>query len=675
MDAMEVRTISRDRENTRQKRPERKPVTEKPIAVSIQSGQELNFRHARDAPVQQKVHGRTQYQNRMRSTTDDTQPMTDTEPEADSRTNAAEPKHTMNQHGNEHQQQFYETAKADEHPLPSLVEEQQRPSKLTFTKDEIPPISGGKKLTQVQQKADRLEGKLERAKGHLPSYRKLRIESTSGSGSGNMVRRLNFEKEVKPQSAHMKGTLPLRPVKAGANIAGGVIHRRVYQAEEENVGTKAAHRTEMVGEAGMRSAYHMHKTAPYRKVSKLQKKVTSANARVAYQKTLHDNPKLKRSLLSRMYQKQKLKRQYAKAAREAKRVGQTAKKTAVTSEKIATKVVLFVKRHPIAFGIIALILMVFFMIASIFSSCANMSAGGISGFVASTYMANDQDLNNSELFYTEWETDLQIQVDNAELIYPGYDEYRYDVDTVGHDPYALMAFLTAAYQNFTYSNVQDVLQEIFEAQYSLTFTEETETRTRTETQINPDTGEEIETEVEYEHQILHVTLTSEDFDRLVEERMTNDQKNLFDILKETKGNRQYVRNVFDFGWLPYMSSYYGYRVHPISKIKNYHTGVDIGAEEGTEICAGHDGKVTLAGEAGGYGLCVVLEGVTSGEHILTTKYGHCSELLVSVDQEVKAGDVIAKVGNTGNSTGPHLHLEVLVDNQYLNPLYFAATGG
>lgn len=65
----------------------------------------------------------------------------------------------------------------------------------------------------------------------------------------------------------------------------------------------------------------------------------------------------------------------------------------------------------------------------------------------------------------------------------------------------------------------------------------------------------------------------------------------------------------------------------------------------------------------------------SGERYLTTKYGHCSELLVSVGQEVKAGDVIAKVGNTGNSTGPHLHLEVLVDNQYLNPLYFAATGG
>ena len=96
--------------------------------------------------------------------------------------------------------------------------------------------------------------------------------------------------------------------------------------------------------------------------------------------------------------------------------------------------------------------------------------------------------------------------------------------------------------------------------------------------------------------------------------------------------------------------------------------------EGTEILAGHDGTVTLAGNAGGYGLCVAIEGEAYEGHTLTTKYGHCSQILVSAGQEVKAGDVIAKVGNTGNSTGAHLHLEVLVGGQYLNPLYFADTG-
>ena len=122
------------------------------------------------------------------------------------------------------------------------------------------------------------------------------------------------------------------------------------------------------------------------------------------------------------------------------------------------------------------------------------------------------------------------------------------------------------------------------------------------------------------------------------------------------------------------TEYYGYRVHPISGEKNYHKAVDIGMPQGTEILAGHDGVVTQAGEAGSYGLIVVLEGAMEDGRTLTTKYAHCSELLVSAGQEVKQGDVIAKVGSTGDSTGPHLHLEVLVDGQYLNPLYFTDTG-
>lgn len=143
--------------------------------------------------------------------------------------------------------------------------------------------------------------------------------------------------------------------------------------------------------------------------------------------------------------------------------------------------------------------------------------------------------------------------------------------------------------------------------------------------------------------------------------MSTEQKEICEILLQTKGNRQYVKNVFGINWLPYVTSYYGYRVHPISGEKNYHTGVDIGMAQGTEILAGHDGTVTLAGNAGGYGLCVAIEGEAYEGHTLTTKYGHCSQLLVSVGQEVKAGDVIAKVGSTGNSTGPHLHFEARQD--------------
>ena len=581
------------------------------------------------------------------------------------------------QHGNKYQQRFQEAAKAgepQEKPPEAAEGEPKRPSKLEFTADELPPETADKKLTKARRKAERTAEKLEQAENRLPARRKLRMETSSDPDTGKAKKRLKFEKEVKSQRAHVKGPVPMRPVKAGANMAVGYAHKKIYQAENENVGIKAAHRTELVSESGLRMAYHRHKTAPYRRVAKLQQRSARANARLAYRQTLHDSPELKKNLLARMWQKQKIKRQYAKAAREAKKAGKRAKDAAVTTEKIAAGVVHAVRRHPVICGIVLLLLLVFFLIASMISSFSNLGAGGLGSLAASTYLADDADINNAELAYTEWETDLQMQINRVESDRPGYDEYRYNIGPIEHDPYVLMGYLTSAYQNFTYAQIEGVLRELFNGQYSLSFSEETETRYRTETSVDPETGEETEEEVHYEWHILNVTLTSTPLENLVVSRMNADQKEICEILLQTKGNRQYVKNVFGTNWLPYVTSYYGYRVHPISGGKNYHTGVDIGMPQGTEILAGHDGTVTLAGEAGGYGLCVAIEGEAYEGHSLTTKYGHCSQILVSAGQEVKAGDVIAKVGSTGNSTGPHLHLEVLVDGQYMNPLYFADTG-
>ena len=581
------------------------------------------------------------------------------------------------QHGNKYQQRFQEAAKAEEpqeKPPEAAEGEPKRPSKLEFTADELPPETADKKLTKARRKAERTAEKLEQAENRLPARRKLRMETSSDPDTGKAKKRLKFEKEVKSQRAHVKGPVPMRPVKAGANTAIGYAHKKIYQAENENVGIKAAHRTELVSESGLRMAYHRHKTAPYRRVAKLQQRSARANARLAYRQTLHDSPELKKNLLARMWQKQKIKRQYAKAAREAKKAGKRAKDTAVTTEKIAAGVVRAVRRHPVICGIVILLLLVFFLIASLFSSFSNLGTGGLGSLAASTYLADDADINNAELVYTEWETDLQMQINRVESDRPGYDEYRYNIGPIEHDPYVLMGYLTSAYQNFTYAQIEGVLRELFNGQYSLSFSEETETRYRTETSVDPETGEETEEEVPYEWHILNVTLTSTPLENLVVSRMNADQKEICEILLQTKGNRQYVKNVFGTNWLPYVTSYYGYRVHPISGGKNYHTGVDIGMPQGTEILAGHDGTATLAGEAGGYGLCVAIEGEAYEGHSLTTKYGHCSQILVSAGQEVKAGDVIAKVGSTGNSTGPHLHLEVLVDGQYMNPLYFADTG-
>ena len=554
---------------------------------------------------------------------------------------------------------------------------QQRPSRLHFADDELPPEAKppGKKLSNARRKAERTAQKLEVAEQNLPARRKLRMNIEADAKTGKAKHRLKFEKEVISQGEHLKGAKPLRPIKKGANVAIGYAHKKIYENEHENVGIEAAHRTELVAESGLRMAYRRRKTAPYRKVSRLQKKVAKTSARAAYQQALYDHPELKKNMLSRLWQKQKIKRKYAKAAREAQRAGSAVKKTAVTTEKIASRAVMFVKRHPIIFGIIALLLLLFFLISSIFTSCSSMGTSGLGAITASSYVAEDRDIDNAELYYTEWETDLQMQIENAESDHPGYDEYRYQVDDIGHNPFELMGFLTAVYQEFQYADVQAVLQSIFAEQYTLDFVEETEIRYRTETRVDPNTGQTYEVQVPYEWHILNINLTAKSFSDIIAGRMNAEQVERYNILMATKGNRQYVSNPFgETNWLPYVTSYYGYRVHPISGGKNFHKGVDIGMAQGTEILAGHDGTVSQAGEAGDYGLAVVLDGIMQDGSTLTTKYAHCSQLLVSAGQEVKKGDVIAKVGSTGNSTGPHLHLEVLVDGEHLNPLYFADTG-
>jgi cell wall-associated NlpC family hydrolase len=139
----------------------------------------------------------------------------------------------------------------------------------------------------------------------------------------------------------------------------------------------------------------------------------------------------------------------------------------------------------------------------------------------------------------------------------------------------------------------------------------------------------------------------------------------------SNGARQMVGNPFDFDWLGNITSLYGYRIHPISGNKEFHWGIDVGLPTGTPILAGLTGKVVAVGyDAGGYGNYVVIE----DENGLQARYAHCHEVLVSNNQPVEKGDVIATVGNTGASTGSHLHMEISVNGQRINPIFFVETG-
>jgi murein DD-endopeptidase MepM/ murein hydrolase activator NlpD len=545
----------------------------------------------------------------------------------------------------------------------------QRQPRLQFTQEETPPGRDrdavvSDKAKAARRRADKADAKLERARDNLPKTHRPHVEKTFDEHKGKVKKRLVFEEEVKSKRAHLKGSPVVRPVNAAKNAAIGYGHKKMHEVEHENVGTEAAHKGELMAEGGLRTAYRRHKTAPYRRVTRLERKTSRLRVKADFKQAVADNPKLKSNILSRMAQKRKIKREYARLAREARKTGQRAKTAAVTTEKILTSVVGFVKRHPMVFLVIGLLALLLIIIMTSLSSCSNMATSTMGAVAATSYLAEDADIDNAELAYTEWETDLQIRIANAESEFPGYDEYRYSVDDIGHGAYELMAYLTARYQEFTFAGVQAELRSIFDEQYSLTFTEEIETRYNDPNDENEDGDLEP-----YEWRIMDVTLSARSFTDVVGPRMDTEQTQHYELLMRVKGNRQYSGSPFAFNWLPYVSDGYGWRIHPITGEKNYHKAVDVAVAEGTEILAGHDGTVTSAGNNGGYGLVVVLE----GEDGLVTKYAHCSQLLVSQGDTVTMGDVIAKVGSTGDSTGPHLHFEVLKNGQYLNPLYFAIT--
>jgi murein DD-endopeptidase MepM/ murein hydrolase activator NlpD/ElaB/YqjD/DUF883 family membrane-anchored ribosome-binding protein len=371
-----------------------------------------------------------------------------------------------------------------------------------------------------------------------------------------------------------------------------------------------------------------------------------------------------KSAAQKQMQKKHNKKQYAEKFRKTQKQASAVKRRAKQSEKAAKAISGFVRRHPAA---TIVILGAVFVIILGFSMCT--AVGGVLGSggavtVLSSYLAESVEIEAAELAYTEWETDLQMELASAEFTYPGYDEYRYSIAEIGHSPYSLMAYLTVKFQNFTFDKIQTKVEELFNKQYTKSFVYSVEERYADPTDADDDGDCEP-----YDWRVLTVTLTSKTI--LSVANLSLEEKQFYDILMQTYGNRQIVGNPLGFEWLRYLSSGYGYRVHPISGIKNIHRGVDIAVPLGTEVLSTHDGIVTFAGNSGDYGNVIVLE---SSDGIVT-KYAHLNDILAIDGSAVPNGTIIGTVGNTGNSTGAHLHFELLRNNVYLNPLFFATTGG
>ena len=326
-------------------------------------------------------------------------------------------------------------------------------------------------------------------------------------------------------------------------------HNEVHKVEQENVGVEAGHKGEELAERGLsygkskvQAGLRQRRMKPWRDVSKAERASVRANADFLYQKALHEDPALAASNpVSRYLQKKRIQRNYAKQVRQA---GKTAKDTAAATQsaarrakEAAKKSVVFIRRHS---RVVLLVVGIGACVGLLFggmSSCSMMGGSGVGGVFLSSYLSEDADMLAAEAAYAGLEADLQYELDNYESLHPGYDEYRFDLDTIGHDPYVLISILSALHEGvFTMDEIQSELQTLFDRQYTLTETVTVEVRYRTETRTDSE-GNEYDVEVPYDYYICTVSLENFDLSHLPVYLMDEEQLSLYAAYMSTLGNR------------------------------------------------------------------------------------------------------------------------------------------
>ena len=388
-------------------------------------------------------------------------------------------------------------------------------------------------LEKPIRKADKAAAKADKAQAKIP--KKQVRQKTVDPETGKVTTKLVMEDKKKPPSklSHAVRDTP-------ANAALGKVHKEIRETEQDNVGVESAHKSEEAAETGarlVREGYRSHKLKPYRKAAQAEQKLEKANVNALYQKSLRENPQFSSNPLSRWQQKQAIKNEYAAAKRTGQAVGNTAKTAEATSK--ATKIVkekaqqagAFVIRHKKGFLLAGAIFLIVCLLLNTMSSCSMMAQGIGSVVSGTTYPSDDPELVAVEADYAAKESALQSEIDNIESTHSGYDEYRYDLDMIGHDPHELAAYLSAVLQGYTQASAQAELERVFSAQYTLTLTEEVQIRTYTD-----EDGDEHE----YEYRILHVKLESRPISSLAPELLTPDQLEMYQVYRQTLGNKPLI---------------------------------------------------------------------------------------------------------------------------------------
>ena len=356
-----------------------------------------------------------------------------------------------------------------------------------------------------------------------------------------------------------------------AHVARSAVHREIDQYEQDNVGTQALSE----GEQAAGNVRDISKSRYARKLKKKAKMQGKGNTRTT--KSTVQEPAAPQNAgdsdistseggsnwLSRWRQKRDIRQSYYAAARSGGTAAQAAGGNKAASsgasaarsgvERVVDKgknavstavngLMTAAKSYAHVIAIMGVFLLLILMVMSGFSSCGILFSGGTQVSGQTIYTAEDRDIRGAEEDYKKLEKELDKKIKRTPQDHPGYDEYQYHLDDIEHDPWQLTSFLTTLYDDYTRSEVQAKLQEIFKKQYKLTTWVETQTRYKTVVLVDPFTGMPYTTQVAYKYRIFHTKLENKGLEVIIRQELNDDQWKRYEIFQDTLGGRPYLFN-------------------------------------------------------------------------------------------------------------------------------------
>lgn len=369
-----------------------------------------------------------------------------------------------------------------------------------------------------------------------------------------------------------------------------------------------------------------------------------------------------------------------KSANASKKAVQTTIKT-IRTAKTTVKLL----ANPITLKIILIVAIVAFTLVAAITAVSSVT--GI--FSSLTFTGKTSDLNDTYIFITELDTNLQHEINNVESTskWSSIDNFHYYTNfgklksvnrtriSISTDATKLIAYLTAKYDDFDFKSVKDEIKTIHEQLYQISYTKWTEIEEYYVTHTNVLTG--VKTKVKKTQTIEHLDVELSGF--LFEEwldlygNLDPSQTDRYENILTCGGAEMlkcYGSPFIDSDWKNHISSRFGYRIDPVNGKKAFHNGIDISMPRGTEIMSVTEGIAKVGYNPAGYGKYVTITYTINEKTKISFLYAHCNTINVVDGQNVKRGDIIATVGSTGKSTGSHLHLTYMIDGTTYNPEFY-----